>query len=91
MWAGAIGLLTIAVLLAYGPATLKFAVVITGLLFAFVLWAMMAGVLKALRVETLKQQSSGTNLLSQLPIRIRTEGSLKNLAQRLQRVMSFPS
>jgi choline/glycine/proline betaine transport protein len=91
MWAGIIGLLTISLLLADGLTTLQGAVVITGLPFAFVLCVMMVGLLKALRVETLKQESLGTNLPSQLASRTRTEGPAKNLAQRLQRVMSFPS
>jgi choline/glycine/proline betaine transport protein len=91
MWAGIIGLLTIALLLADGLTTLQGAVVITGLPFAFVLCVMMVGLLKALRVEILKQESLGTNLPSQLPSRSHTEGPARNLAQRLQRVMSFPS
>lgn len=91
MWAGIIGLLTIALLFADGLTTLQGAVVITGLPFAFVLCVMMVGLLKALRVEILKQESLGTNLPSQLPSRSHTEGPGRNLAQRLQRVMSFPS
>jgi choline/glycine/proline betaine transport protein len=91
MWAGIIGLLTIALLLADGLSALQSVVVITGLPFAFVLCVMMVGLLKALRVETLKQQSLDTNLPSQLSSRTRTEGYAKDLSYRLKRVMSFPS
>lgn len=91
MWAGIIGLLTIALLLADGLTALQSAVVITGLPFAIVLCVMMVGLLRALRVEGLKQQSIDASLPGHLSSRTRTEGSAKSWAYRLQRVMSFPT
>lgn len=51
LWAAIIGLLTLGLLMADGLAALQSAVVIMGLPFAFVLFLMMAGVYKALRLE----------------------------------------
>ncbi|GGW91108.1 choline BCCT transporter BetT [Alteromonas halophila] len=86
MWAAIIGLLTIALLLANGLTALQSAVVITGLPFAIVLCVMMVGVVKALRLEGLKQRSIDANL----PIHPHAGESSKSWTERLQRAMSFP-
>lgn len=87
MWAGIIGLLTIALLLADGLTALQSAVVVTGLPFAIVLCLMMVGLFKALRIEGLKQQSADAALSS----RTRTEEAAKNWSTRLHHFISFPS
>ncbi len=86
MWAGIIGLLTIALLLADGLTALQSAVVVTGLPFAIVLCLMMVGLFKALRVEGLKQQTSDLNLPTRLP----HDESGQSWTHRLQRFVSFP-
>ncbi|MCU7554510.1 choline BCCT transporter BetT [Alteromonas sp. ASW11-19] len=87
MWASIIGLLTIALLLADGLTALQSAVVVTGLPFAFVLCVMMVGLYKALRVESLKQQSIDTNL----PVHPHADEAAQNWTERLQRAVSFPN
>lgn len=87
MWASIIGILTIALLLADGLTALQSAVVVTGLPFAIVLCVMMVGLVKALRLEGLKQRSIDANL----PIHSHAGESGKSWTERLQRAMSFPN
>ena len=87
MWATIIGLLTIALMMADGLTALQSAVVITGLPFAVVLCVMMVGLVKALRLEGLKQRSIDANL----PIHPHAGETSKSWTERLQRAMSFPN
>ena len=87
MWATIIGLLTIALMMADGLTALQSAVVVTGLPFAIVLCVMMVGLVKALRLEGLKQRSIDANL----PTYTHSGEEGKSWTERLQRAMSFPN
>jgi choline/glycine/proline betaine transport protein len=90
-WAAIIGLLTLALLLAGGLGALQSTVVIMGLPFAFVLFAMMAGLYRALKVEGLKEDSHRNSMAGQLSGRIAPgETAAGNWRQRLLRAMTFP-
>lgn len=91
LWAGVIGVLTIALLLADGLTALQSAVVIMGLPFAFVLFMMMYGLTEALRVEGIKEDSYQDSLSAYLSSRIsRGDGGAQGWSQRLARMMKFP-
>ncbi|MFV0459810.1 MAG: choline BCCT transporter BetT [Actinomycetales bacterium] len=62
VWAAATGLLTIAVLIVGGIAALQYATIIMGLPFAFVLLAVMVGLMRALRREA-RRVDSGRHVL----------------------------
>jgi choline/glycine/proline betaine transport protein len=92
-WALAIGLLTIAMLIVGGVTALQNATIIMGLPFAFVLVLVMIGLVKALRVEGVREDSR----LGSMPGRLsgRTAGDGRAPAwswrQRLKRSMTFPN
>ncbi|MGM0560089.1 MAG: choline BCCT transporter BetT [Pseudomonadota bacterium] len=91
LWAAIIGLLTLALLLAGGLGALQSTVVIMGLPFAFVLFLMMAGLFKALKVEGLKEDSQYNSMAGHLSGRIaHDEQGALNWRQRLSRAVSFP-
>ncbi|HBS13348.1 MAG TPA: high-affinity choline transporter BetT, partial [Alcanivorax sp.] len=69
-WATVIGLVTVALLSTDGLNALQSAVVIMGLPFAFVLFLMMIGLFKALRVEGMKTTSNRDALAGHLSARI---------------------
>ncbi|NNC23554.1 choline BCCT transporter BetT [Salinisphaera sp. USBA-960] len=86
LWAAVIGIVTLALLTAGGLTALQSTTVIMGLPFSVVLFFIMAGLLMALRAETLKKDSRG-------PIQPRGAASPESGAhwqQRLRRAMSFP-
>jgi choline/glycine/proline betaine transport protein len=60
-WAIAIGLLTLAMLMANGITALQNATIIMGLPFSFVMFLVMAGLYKSLRLEDYRQASSSLN------------------------------
>jgi choline/glycine/proline betaine transport protein len=60
-WAIAIGLLTIAMLMANGITALQSATVIMGLPFSFVMLLVMAGLYKSLRLEDYRKASRSLN------------------------------
>ncbi|MBH8579748.1 choline BCCT transporter BetT [Bisbaumannia pacifica] len=92
LWAAIIGLLTLALLMAGGLGALQSAVVIMGLPFAFVLFLMMLGLFKALKVEGLKEDSLRGSMAGHLSGRLPSdEGSRRHWRQRLMRAMSFPN
>src|SRR5690606_17771520 len=63
-----------------------------GLPFAFVLFLMMVGMFKALRVEGIKAESERGSLAGFLPGRSTTAGvGPRDWGQRLARAMSFPT
>lgn len=92
VWSAIIGLVTLALLLAGGLSTLQSAVVITGLPFSIVLFFMMAGLYKALRMEAIKRDSQRVSLPGYLSGRIRGTGrDAFNWRTRVARAMHFPS
>ncbi|ART63432.1 choline BCCT transporter BetT [Kushneria marisflavi] len=91
LWSAVIGILTLALLLAGGLSTLQSAVVITGLPFSVVLFFMMAGLYKALKVEAFKEESYRLSLAGSLSGRMgSSRGGRGNWEQRLDRAMNFP-
>nr|WP_298415698.1 choline BCCT transporter BetT [uncultured Halomonas sp.] len=92
LWAAVIGVLTLALLMAGGLGALQSAVVVTGLPFSVVLFFMMFGLLKALRVEGIKEDSHRASLSGSLSGR---SGSVargpQGVKQRLSKAMAFPS
>ncbi|MGV8898359.1 MAG: choline BCCT transporter BetT [Burkholderiaceae bacterium] len=92
LWAAIIGVLTLALLMAGGLSALQGTVVIMGLPFAFVLFLMMLGLFKALKVEGMKEDSYRGSMAGSLSGRITpSEGGARNWRQRLARAASFPS
>nr|WP_298411006.1 choline BCCT transporter BetT [uncultured Halomonas sp.] len=93
LWSAVIGVLTLSLLLAGGLTTLQSAVVITGLPFSVVLFFMMAGLYKALKLEAFKTDSQRISLpghLSGRTISGGERGASRSWQQRLKRAMSFP-
>ncbi|MCH4564164.1 choline BCCT transporter BetT [Halomonas sp. EGI 63088] len=92
LWAAVIGVLTLALLMAGGLGALQSTVVIMGLPFAFVLFLMMLGLFKALKVEGLKEDSHRGSMAGHLSGRTAPgEGAARNWRQRLARAVSFPN
>lgn len=91
LWAAVIGLLTVALLLTGGLTGLQSATVIMGLPFAIVLFAVMAGILKALRMETMKDRIVRSSMAGYLASRTGGERTRLDWRKRLARVMDFPS
>ncbi|QGK68995.1 BCCT family transporter [Allosaccharopolyspora coralli] len=91
-WASATGLLTIGMLLVGGVEALTNATIIMGLPFSFVMFLIMWGVYRALRVERFRQDAFHTTLPSSLSERTTSDraGANRNWRQRLARVMSYP-
>ncbi len=91
-WAVATGLLTLAMLLVGGIGALTNATIIMGLPFSFVMFLMMWGLYKALRVERFREDAIRTSLPSSLSERtaIEPRGAHRNWRQRLTRSMTYP-
>jgi choline/glycine/proline betaine transport protein len=91
-WGGATGLLTLAMLLVGGLDALTSATIIMGLPFSFVMFLVMWGLYKALRVERFREDAIRTTLPSSLSERTSVEarGVHRTWRQRLARAMSFP-
>ncbi|KHN49800.1 choline transporter [Pectobacterium fontis] len=85
-WSVAIGLLTLGMLMTNGVSALQNTTVIMGLPFSFVMFFIMAGLYKSLRVEDYRKASS---LQTSAPIPISGDDRL-NWKQRISRVMNFP-
>ncbi|QQK71766.1 choline transporter [Pectobacterium versatile] len=85
-WSVAIGLLTLGMLMTNGVSALQNTTVIMGLPFSFVMFFIMAGLYKSLRVEDYRKASS---LQTSAPMPISGDDRL-NWKQRLSRVMNFP-
>ncbi len=92
-WALATGLLTMAMLIVGGVDALTSATIIMGLPFSFVIFAIIWGLYKALRVERFRDDALRTTLPSSLSERTRVPapghvtGSWRN---RIQRMLSYP-
>lgn len=91
MWAAIIGLLTLALLFVGGLDALQGAVVVMGLPFALVLFAMALGLLKALHVEGLKEDVHKVALSGYLSGRSARKATGENWQQRIARATSFPT
>ncbi|MBC8947662.1 choline transporter [Xenorhabdus sp. TS4] len=85
-WSVAIGVLTLGILMTDGISALQNTTVIMGLPFSFVIFFVMAGLYKSLRVEDFRKASS---LQNTSPTLMHDNGSL-NWKQRLSRMMHFP-
>ncbi|WP_224553850.1 choline transporter [Pectobacterium versatile] len=85
-WSVTIGLLTLGMLMTNGVSALQNTTVIMGLPFSFVMFFIMAGLYKSLRVEDYRKASS---LQTSAPMPISGDDRL-NWKQRLSRVMNFP-
>ncbi|CDL83752.1 choline transporter [Xenorhabdus cabanillasii] len=85
-WSVAIGVLTLGILMTDGISALQNTTVIMGLPFSFVIFFIMAGLYKSLRVEDFRKASA---LQNTSPTLVHDNGSL-NWKQRLSRMMHFP-
>ncbi|PLR40193.1 high-affinity choline transporter BetT [Chimaeribacter coloradensis] len=85
-WSVAIGLLTLGMLLTGGVSALQNTTVIMGLPFSFVIFFVMAGLYKSLKVEDYRKASA---LQQNAPAPVSRDGVL-NWKQRLTRVMNHP-
>ena len=91
VWAAIIGVVTLALLMTDGLSALQSAVVIMGLPFAFVLFLMMIGLYRALKLEGLKSISMQDALAGQLSGRTGSRSEHESWSKRLARAISFPS
>ncbi|WP_169552631.1 choline BCCT transporter BetT [Nocardiopsis halotolerans] len=91
-WAAVTGLLTLAMLLVGGVNALYDATIIMGLPFSFVMFLIIWGLYKALRVEGFRREAFRTTLTSSLSDRITDDrrGPERNWRQRIARAVSFP-
>jgi choline/glycine/proline betaine transport protein len=91
-WAVATGLLTLAMLLVGGVPTLQDATIIMGLPFSFVMFLVMFGLFRALRVETYLEDSHRAALPLLLSGRATPDGSegARHWRQRLARLSRYP-
>lgn len=96
-WAVATGLLTLAMLIVGGVGALTNATIIMGLPFSFVMFLVMSGLYKALRVERCREDAIRTSLPSSLsertspePTTIEARGTTRNWRQRVARALSYP-
>lgn len=85
-WAIAIGLLTLAMLMANGVTALQNTTIIMGLPFSFVIFFVMAGLYKSLRLEDFQQASTSLNAAP-----VVGNVDILNWKKRLSRVMLHPS
>lgn len=85
-WAIAIGLLTLAMLMANGVTALQNTTIIMGLPFSFVIFFVMAGLYKSLRLEDFRQASTSLNAAP-----VVGNVDIFNWKKRLSRVMLHPS
>ncbi len=85
-WSLAIGLLTLGMLMVNGISALQKTTVIMGLPFSFVMFFVMAGLYKSLKVEDHRRAST---TVSTPPIPVTREDRL-NWKQRISRVMHYP-
>jgi choline/glycine/proline betaine transport protein len=85
-WSLAIALLTLAMLMSGGISALQKATVIMGLPFSLVMFFVMAGLFKSLRLEDFRHASSSLNAAP-----VVGNVDILNWKQRLNRVMFYPS
>jgi choline/glycine/proline betaine transport protein len=85
-WSVTIGVLTLGMLMTDGVSALQNTTVIMGLPFSFVIFFIMAGLYKSLRLEDYRRASTQQNLA---PMPSTSDAAL-NWKQRLSRVMNYP-
>ncbi|MBU3847332.1 MAG: choline transporter [Candidatus Acinetobacter avistercoris] len=85
-WAIAIGILTLAMLMANGITALQNTTIIMGLPFSFVIFLVMAGLYKSLRLEDFRQASTHMNAAP-----VVGNVDILNWKKRLSRVMLHPT
>lgn len=88
-WAVVVGVLTISMLYVGGIPTLQSATIVMGLPFAFVIYLVMYGLFKSLRLELLQQDSTRRALHGAMSGRA-VDGQQGDWRKRLARSMSFP-
>lgn len=88
-WAVVVGVLTISMLYVGGIPTLQSATIVMGLPFAFVIYLVMYGLFKSLRLELLQQDSTRRALHGAMSGRA-VDGEQGDWRKRLARSMSFP-
>lgn len=88
-WAVVVGVLTISMLYVGGIPTLQSATIVMGLPFAFVIYLVMYGLFKSLRLELLQQDSTRRALHGAMSGRA-VDGEQGDWRNRLARSMSFP-
>jgi len=86
LWSVTIGVLTLGMLMTDGVSALQNTTVIMGLPFSFVIFFIMAGLYKSLRLEDYRRASTQQNLA---PMPSTSDAAL-NWKQRLSRVMNYP-
>jgi len=86
-WSITIGVLTLGMLMTDGVSALQNTTVIMGLPFSFVIFFIMAGLYKSLRLEDFRRASTQQNFAPATPS---TGDAALNWKQRLSRVMNFP-
>ncbi|WP_459176612.1 choline transporter [Ewingella americana] len=86
-WSVTIGVLTLGMLMTDGVSALQNATVIMGLPFSFVIFFIMAGLYKSLRLEDYRRAST---LQSLAPMPAAGGDAVLNWKQRLSRVMNYP-
>ncbi len=86
-WSITIGVLTLGMLMTDGVSALQNATVIMGLPFSFVIFFIMAGLYKSLRLEDFRRAST---LQSLAPMPAAGGDGVLNWKQRLSRVMNYP-
>ena len=91
-WAVATGLLTLGMLIVGGVPTLQNATIIMGLPFSVVMFLLMLGLYRAMRVERHRDEAFRVTLPSSLSVRTSGEGrtTSRTWRQRLERATSFP-
>ncbi|MGC6388957.1 choline transporter [Ewingella sp. S1.OA.A_B6] len=86
-WSLTIGILTLGMLMTDGISALQNATVIMGLPFSFVIFFIMAGLYKSLRLEDFRRASTQQSLA---PMPTSGGDAVLNWKQRLSRVMNYP-
>ncbi|WP_433470307.1 choline BCCT transporter BetT [Saccharomonospora azurea] len=89
-WAVATGLLTMAMLIVGGVDALTSATIIMGLPFSVVMFLIIWGLYRALRVERYREEALRTTLSSSLSVRTTAPGVPATWRHRLARTLSFP-
>ena len=91
MWSGAVAVLTIAMLQVGGIATLQMATLIMGLPFMVVVYLIMVGLMRSIRMETAQVDSRAIALHSAISGRTLPSGNDLDWENRLDRTSTWPS
>ena len=91
MWSGAVAVLTIAMLQVGGISTLQMATLIMGLPFMVVVYLIMVGMVRSIRLETAQVNSRAVALHSAISGRTAPSGKDLDWENRLDRTSTWPS